>query len=207
MDALNRTETEIRTAVAAARSKTDAIYKLGYSPKTASVRLKLNLAITEYNIDISHFDNMRIDWNQLADVTKHSTNISEILRGMGLFNRGNNYQTVQNQWAKQSIDFSHIRLGYIPPPINSQRKPDNEVFCVDSTAQRSTVRSRVIKERLIEYKCAGCQNNGTWRGKDITLQLEHKNGASNDHSLNNLEFLCPNCHSQTATWGRKTRIA
>jgi hypothetical protein len=39
-----------------------------------------------------------------------------------------------------------------------------------------------------------------WNKKKIVLQLEHKNGIHNDNRLENLEFLCANCHSQTDTY-------
>jgi predicted nucleic acid-binding Zn ribbon protein len=35
----------------------------------------------------------------------------------------------------------------------------------------------------------------------IPIQLEHKNGNSENHNLNNLELLCPNHHSLTPTYG------
>jgi hypothetical protein len=35
----------------------------------------------------------------------------------------------------------------------------------------------------------------------IPIQLEHKDGNSENHNLNNLELLCPNCHSLTPTYG------
>ena len=35
----------------------------------------------------------------------------------------------------------------------------------------------------------------------IPIQMEHKDGNSENHSLNNLELLCPNCHSLTSTYG------
>lgn len=35
----------------------------------------------------------------------------------------------------------------------------------------------------------------------IPIQLEHKDGNSENHYLSNLELLCPNCHSLTPTYG------
>ena len=40
-----------------------------------------------------------------------------------------------------------------------------------------------------------------WRGKPLNAQLHHKNGDGADNRLENVAFLCPNCHSQTDTYG------
>ncbi len=63
-----------------------------------------------------------------------------------------------------------------------------------------------IKRRFnqkTKYICKGCKNKGTWNKKPLTLQLDHKNGNSYDCRKNNLRYLCPNCHSQTKTFGSK----
>ncbi len=60
----------------------------------------------------------------------------------------------------------------------------------------------LIKEGTLEYKCYGenCSIKNTWNDRPISLQLEHINGNSTDHSRDNLTLLCPNCHSQTDTY-------
>jgi 5-methylcytosine-specific restriction endonuclease McrA len=42
-----------------------------------------------------------------------------------------------------------------------------------------------------------------WNEKEISLQLEHRNGIHTDNRLENLELLCCNCHSQTSTYAGK----
>lgn len=64
---------------------------------------------------------------------------------------------------------------------------------------RAGIRKRIIKENLLPYKCSKCELN-EWLGKKISLHLDHIDGNNNNHDLDNLRFLCPNCHSQTSTY-------
>lgn len=56
---------------------------------------------------------------------------------------------------------------------------------------------RVIIEQ--DFLCNLCKLK-TWLDKPITLELEHKDGDRNNNIRENLECLCPNCHSYTPTW-------
>lgn len=55
------------------------------------------------------------------------------------------------------------------------------------------------------YKCSACGIGGEYNNKPITLEIEHKDGNSENNTIDNLCFLCPNCHSQTPTYKSKNR--
>ena len=69
---------------------------------------------------------------------------------------------------------------------------------------RSHIKQRLIGLGLIEDACATC-GIAEWLGAPLALQLHHRNGNGADNRLENLELLCPNCHSQTDTWGGRNR--
>jgi 5-methylcytosine-specific restriction endonuclease McrA len=86
------------------------------------------------------------------------------------------------------------------------RIPNSEVFVRNSSyCHRGSIKQRMI-EIGVEYKCAHCGIGDSWNNKKLTLTLEHINGIRDDNRLDNLCFLCPNCHSQTSTFtGRNKR--
>ena len=73
---------------------------------------------------------------------------------------------------------------------------------LEDYATRASVRSRILKDKLLDYKCKKCGIK-EWNKKEIALELDHINGDGHDHRLENLRFLCPNCHSQTKTFRGK----
>ena len=88
------------------------------------------------------------------------------------------------------------------------RKDSAEVLNANGVCSTHLVKKVVLREGLIPYMCERCHNEGTWGGEPLVLRLDHKNGIRNDHRIENLRFLCPNCDSQTSTFcGRNKRKA
>jgi 5-methylcytosine-specific restriction endonuclease McrA len=77
--------------------------------------------------------------------------------------------------------------------------PNEEIFTEESYYSNELVKQRIVKDNLIEYKCKNCGID-SWLGETIVLDLDHINGNNRDNRLENLRFLCPNCHSQTDTY-------
>lgn len=58
-------------------------------------------------------------------------------------------------------------------------------------------KKRILAEQ--DFKCRRC-GISDWQGEQITLELEHIDGNNKNDLRDNLECLCPNCHSLTSTW-------
>lgn len=73
----------------------------------------------------------------------------------------------------------------------------------------TAVRNRSYRELSSMHgeQCAECGQGIVWNGKSLTLQVDHIDGDRSNNNLNNLRLLCPNCHTQTDTYGgRKNKI-
>lgn len=78
--------------------------------------------------------------------------------------------------------------------------PIEELLARGAGRNRNHIKRRLIKAGLLAAKCRVCGID-RWRGESLALQLHHVNGDGTDNRLENLALLCPNCHSQTDTWG------
>ena len=70
--------------------------------------------------------------------------------------------------------------------------------------QTFKLRNRLISEGIKVNKCEIC-GISDWNDKEISTQLDHIDGNSHNHLLDNLRMICPNCHSQTETYFGKNK--
>ena len=81
-----------------------------------------------------------------------------------------------------------------------------EWFTETSGKPRSMIRREVIAHKLLPYHCAICLIEPVWKEHPLSFILDHINGISDDHRLENLRWVCPNCNSQLPTFaGRNSR--
>jgi hypothetical protein len=65
--------------------------------------------------------------------------------------------------------------------------------------QTNKLRVRLIKEGIKKEMCEMCGITD-WNGKPVSFELDHIDGNSHNHKLENIRIVCPNCHSQTETY-------
>jgi 5-methylcytosine-specific restriction endonuclease McrA len=144
---------------------------------------------------------------QFVELLKKSSTISEVLFKLGYTVKGDSwgYSQVKRRMDDLNLDYSIFKgksAVIKTNKLNNVRKED--ILKENCKHQRIVLRRYVIKNNLIPYKCAicGCTE---WQGKTLSLELDHINGINNDNRLENLRFLCPNCHSQTSTYGSRNQ--
>ena len=103
------------------------------------------------------------------------------------------------------LDTSHFN-----PYISNRNKGKNIkipftdilVYREDKTREKTERLRRAMLEYGFEPECSveTCRIS-KWLGKSITLQIDHIDGRNYNNIPSNLRFLCPNCHTQTETYG------
>lgn len=136
---------------------------------------------------------------QFSETVKTSQSYSEVCRKLGLRLQGSNYNTLKRRIAKVGADASHFQGRIISAQMRT--RPLAEVLVADSDYGGDALKKRLFRTGLLKYQCKICDCTGSWRGEELVLQLDHMNGNHRDNRIENLRILCPNCHSQTKTFG------
>ena len=137
-------------------------------------------------------------------IVKESKTINEVLTKLGKNTSSASYKQFKSYVIQYNIDITHFwtKKDIIENQFKNGKikKIDiNEMFTENSIISRGTIKKRILSEKIIDYKCSFCENNGEWRGKKISLILDHINGVNNDHRIENLRFMCPNCNATLIT--------
>lgn len=134
----------------------------------------------------------------LSEIAQTSKSMAEVLRTLGLKEAGGNYCHIKRLLKQEKIDISHFvpYKKFLQPGINKKKWQD--VLILRENGKRvSAIRlRRALLEAGVKYKCSKCEQNETWNNEILILEVNHKNNNWLDNRLDNVEFICPNCHSQ-----------
>jgi 5-methylcytosine-specific restriction endonuclease McrA len=206
--------------VASSRTVADVLRKLGLNPTGGNYR-HINARIRLAELDTAHFtrsaDDARIaalTRDDLEPLVRNSKSVAQVLAQLGLPEDGRPHRRLTQHLRDLELDTTHFRgRGWSrgetreTHPILARRsrkarRPDHEVFIENSPEFRGSAIARRLCDLGTPYQCQIC-GICEWQGKPLVLHLDHINGINNDNRRANLRLLCPNCHSQTATYCRR----
>lgn len=139
---------------------------------------------------------------------KQSYSIADVCRLCGWKPIGGNYGIIKRYIKEYELDTSHFlgKRSNIGNRLNQHKEKKAENYLKkDSYIKLTTLRDKLVREGIKKYKCEEC-GISEWNGKQISLQIHHINGDNTDNRIENIMFLCPNCHSQTDTFCGKKNI-
>lgn len=218
IDKIKSISTEnLQEIILSAKSKRDVLRLLGFVKiNNKQATDYLTKFIEDNNIDIRHFKIGRpLEWRysreEVEEKAKKNISWTGLMADLGIRFVGSNILTVKKLIKFYNVDVSHFNLSQALSNASRNSRSDEERFCKNSTICRSSLKRHIIKNNLIEYNCKKCGLGDQWQNETLVLTIEHINGVNDDNRLENLCFLCPNCHSQTGSFaGRnqkgKTRV-
>ncbi len=137
------------------------------------------------------------DENRIKEAVNKSTSYSETLRNLNIPTQGSNSDTLKRYIKKYNIDISHFTFRKSNDNYENKKYISvSEYLGTDRYITTHKLKEKLLKEGLKENKCECCGIT-SWNGKSLTMQLHHIDGNNTNNSLENLQMLCPNCHSQT----------
>lgn len=156
----------------------------------------------------------KYDWSEecVRKAVETSNCWFDCLPKLGIPKGGCNYRTLKNKVLQYGIDTSHF--SYFHAKGNNGRhalkklcnRADSQLFSYGSRVKVDNLKKEYIR-RILKGD-AHCELCGIkeWQGMPLVFQIHHKDGDHLNHVRENLQLLCPNCHSQTDTFSNRKRL-
>lgn len=135
----------------------------------------------------------------LEEAVASSLSFAGVLRYLNVRQAGGTQSHLARMIRQLEIDHSHFTgQAHNKGKMGPRRTPADILILGSELAPRvkRNLLLRALTEMGMPYKCAECSQDPEWSGKKLVLDVDHINGNFWDNRLENLRFLCPNCHSQ-----------
>ena len=144
----------------------------------------------------------------LENKVQNCYSIAELCRRLGLTAKGSNFKTVRRKLDLFGVDYSHFTGQAWTKNTNNPVYREKYLPHLQKHSSLSSSNTKAMLFRL-KLKTNKCENCGLteWLGRPIVCELHHINGDSSDNRIENLQILCPNCHSQTDNFRNKNTFS
>ena len=193
---MNWTESEIKTLIENYEIKGPTILSKELNRNPRAIGNKAKKLGLKFNSS-SFYESEEFD-----KVVMISKNLVDVCRNLNLKLTGGNRNTIKKWIMFKKLNTSHFFIERNPP---LSKKYTIEEICVDKSTYIHTtnLKNKLYKEGIKNKECELCGQNEIWKGKKISLILDHINGDKFDNRLENLRIVCPNCNATLDTNGGK----
>ncbi len=146
----------------------------------------------------------------LAPIVADSKSYAEIIRRLGIKQGGGTQRLLIERIKDYELSTLHFlgtrRNSGLEHTGGSRKLHWTEVLIFNRRNGRKETTNRLRRAMIesgIPYVCDECGCSPEWRGRLLVLEINHKNGDNRDNQKNNVQFICPNCHSQTENFRSK----
>lgn len=150
--------------------------------------------------------NIKYTKQMLEPIVESSYSILEVIRKLNMKFSGGLHGHLSFKIKEFKINIDHFKgRDWNKGKSACNKKSWSEVLVkrdFGSKEQVKRLRDALI-ESGIEYKCKNCGISPLWNNCPLVIQINHIDGNWLNNLRTNLRFLCPNCHSQTNTFGTK----
>lgn len=137
---------------------------------------------------------------QLKNAVKNSFSFRQVLIALKLRPAGGNYVQVQQYVQEYGLDTKHFRGQGWNAGLRGIGKPRikiEDILVKNSNFQSFKLKKRLFSSQLKPMSCECCGWSQKTTSGYLPLELHHINGDRHDNRIENLQILCPNCHSLT----------
>jgi hypothetical protein len=138
----------------------------------------------------------------LLDAAKKAKSVRQVLKFLHLVEAGGNYAQIKKYLELYKVDTRHftgMAWNKGLHGVGVYRTKLEEILKKDNYFQSYKLKKRLFAAKLKTPKCELCGWAKRSADGRIPLELDHINGDRYDNRLENLQILCPNCHSLQPT--------
>lgn len=142
---------------------------------------------------------------EFQNLVTESKSVGDICMKLGVRKAGALFTNIQTRISSMKLDTRHFVDGRVGThnPLHISKEEFLERLKSRKHMDWTWMKKKIIEFDLIPYKCSECSLTDVWNRKPLSLHLDHRDGDFLNNKLNNLRFLCPNCHTQTETYSRR----
>lgn len=152
-------------------------------------------------------ESSKYPFDRVAEAVAKSISLRQTMSALGMTWSGGQQQNLKRWIFRYGLSTAHfLGQAHQRKQRAKNRRHWSEILVRSNGDWRQD--SRALTRALLDYGrkyiCAGCGQGDIWQGKKLRLQINHIDSDWNNNLPDNLEFLCPNCHSTTPGWSNRS---